>query len=75
MSESLIQMRFVRRHHNYNAGDVAAFPLDAARQLHAMRVAEGLAELVPHRPPATTPEDGSPQPPASLRGPPSVVRK
>ena len=74
MSESMIQMRFVKRHQIYNAGDVVAVPLTAARQLHAMRVAVGLAELVPTMPP-TQPEGASPPPSGNLRQPGTVVRK
>jgi len=66
--EPLIQMRFTKRHHHYNAGELAAFPLSAARQLHALRVAEGVAELVRQKPP-----DGAE--PAPVRQPASVVRK
>ena len=72
---SLIQMRFVRRFQMYNVGDVAAFPLPAARQLHMLRVAEGLAELVPRPRPEAAPEGTSPQPPAPSRLMGSVVRK
>ena len=71
MAETLIQMRFIRRHQMYNAGDVAAFPLPAARQLHEMRAAEGIAEMVPILPKATPEGDPS----GSLRQPTGVVRK
>ena len=70
----MIQMRFIRRHSIYTVGDVAVFPLSAARQLHAMRVAEGLAELVPTVPPGA-PEGTLPASPVPERQPGSVVRK
>ena len=74
MSETMIQMRFVKRHQHFMAGDVAAFPLSAARQLHALRVAEGLAELVPTPPRAAAGSD-PPDSSSPLRQPGSVVKK
>jgi hypothetical protein len=64
----MIVMRFTRRHGMYGTNDRAAFPLDAARQLHAMRVAVGEYALVPPSPQAG-------EAPTPQRQPGSMVKK
>ena len=39
---TLVQMRTLRRFHHYNAGEVIAVPLEAARDLDAKRLAQPL---------------------------------
>ena len=42
-----VQMRTLRRFHHYNAGEIIAVPLAAARDLEAKRLAQPLHLLVP----------------------------
>jgi hypothetical protein len=73
MSDNLIaRVRFVRRHHVYNVGEVAVFPLGEAERLVAMRVAVGLPPPIDQTPPPAG-QDGPGGGPA--RQPASVVRK
>lgn len=67
-----VRVQFTRRWREYCAGEVAVFPIDIARSLHAQRVATGLVGLTaPPRPPVDTTQ--APQTPQ--RGPAQVVRK
>jgi hypothetical protein len=68
---TLVRMRTLRRYHHYMAGETIAVPFDAARDLHARRLAEPLDLLVPPGPAAAA-ED----PPAAARAmPAATVRK
>lgn len=71
---SHVQVRFTRRWREYCAGEVAVFPIEIARNLHAQRVATGLMGL--SAPPRQPPGDSTQAPPPPQRGGPAqVVRK
>jgi hypothetical protein len=73
---TLVHMRTVRRFAHYMAGELIAVPFDAARDLHARRLAEPLQLFVPAGPAvATATEDGSEAPATPQRQPGGVVRK
>jgi hypothetical protein len=65
---SLVSMRTLRRFSHYNVGETIAVSYDAARDLHAKRLAEPLEWLVP--PPRATPDDAAP-----VRQPAGIVKK
>jgi hypothetical protein len=68
---TLVQMRTTRRFAHYMAGEMIAVPFDAARDLHARRLAEPLSLFVPAGPAAA----GEDPPTVPLRQPGGVVRK
>ena len=66
-----VQMRFTRRWREYTVGEVAVFPIDIARSLHAQRVATGLVGMTAPPPKAAA----VPETMQTQRGPAQVTRK
>jgi hypothetical protein len=65
-------MRTTRRFAHYNAGELIAVPIDAARDLDAKRLAQPLQLFIP-APAATEGEDAAAT--APVRQPAGIVRK